>query len=56
MAHSRRKFFDLMEAHQSPVATEAVERIALLYAIEREIMECPIFCTSWIVSLAQRAG
>src|SRR6266567_7713498 len=37
MAHIRRKFFDLMEAHQSPVATEAVERIALLYAIEKEI-------------------
>jgi hypothetical protein len=31
------KFFDLMEAHQSPVATEAVERIALLYAIEKEV-------------------
>jgi transposase len=37
MAHIRRKFFDLMEAHRSPVATEAVERIALLYAIEKEI-------------------
>src|SRR5260370_35108256 len=37
MAHIRRKFFDLMEAHQSPVATEALERIALLYTIEKEI-------------------
>jgi hypothetical protein len=37
MAHIRRKFFDLMEAHQSPIATEAVERIARLYQIENEI-------------------
>jgi transposase len=28
LAHIRRKFFDLMEAHKSPIATEAVERIA----------------------------
>ena len=37
MAHIRRKFYDLMEAHHSPIATEAVERIAPLYAIERDI-------------------
>ena len=37
MAHIRRKFYDLMEAHRSPVGTEAVERIASLYAIEKEI-------------------
>src|SRR5271165_3917959 len=37
LAHMRRKFYDLMEAHHSPIATEAVERIAALYAIEREI-------------------
>jgi len=37
MAHIRRKFYDLMEAHRSPIATEAVERIAPLYAIEKEI-------------------
>jgi len=36
-AHVRRKFYELMEAHQSPVATEAVERIGALYAIESEI-------------------
>lgn len=36
-AHIRRKFFDLMKAHQSPIATEAVERIAALYRIEKEI-------------------
>jgi transposase len=37
MAHIRRKFYDLMEAHHSPIATEAVERIAPLYTIEKEI-------------------
>jgi len=37
MAHIRRKFYDLMEAHQSPIATEAIERIGRLYAIEKEI-------------------
>jgi transposase len=37
LAHIRRKFFDLMEAHKSPIATEAVERIAPLYEIECEI-------------------
>jgi hypothetical protein len=37
MAHIRRKFYDLMEAHRSPIAIEAVERIAPLYAIEKEI-------------------
>lgn len=37
MAHVRRKFYDLYEAHKSPVAKEALERIAVLYAIEEEI-------------------
>jgi transposase len=37
MAHVRRQFFDLFEAHKSPVAKEALERIAALYAIEKEI-------------------
>jgi transposase len=36
-AHVRRKFYDLLVAHKSPVAAEAVERIAELYAIEQEI-------------------
>jgi transposase len=36
-AHVRRKFFDLHQAHASPIATEAVERIGQLYAIENEI-------------------
>ncbi len=37
MAHVRRKFYDLYEAHKSAVAKEALERIAALYAIEEEI-------------------
>lgn len=37
MAHVRRQFYDLYEAHKSPVAKEALERIAALYAIEDEI-------------------
>src|SRR5215472_9975451 len=37
MSHARRQFYDLYEAHKSPVAQEALERIAALYAIEEEI-------------------
>ena len=33
----RRKFYDLKEVHHSPIATEAVERIAAFYEIEEEI-------------------
>jgi transposase len=36
-AHVRRKFHDLYQAHRSPVAQEALERIAQLYGIEKEI-------------------
>ena len=36
-AHVRRKFYDLHVAHKSQVAAEAMERIAALYAIEKEI-------------------
>lgn len=36
LAHARRKFFDLHKAHQSPMALEALNRIAVLYAIEAE--------------------
>lgn len=36
-AHVRRKFFDLQQAHASPMATEAVARIGQLYGIESEI-------------------
>jgi transposase len=41
LAHIRRKFYDLMEAHRSPIATEAVERIGALYGIEKEIRGRP---------------
>ena len=37
MAHIRRKFYDLMQAHHSPTAAQAVQRIAALYQIEKEI-------------------
>jgi transposase len=37
MAHIRRPFYDLYEAHKSAVAKEALERIAALYVIEEEI-------------------
>ena len=36
LAHARRKFFDLCLASQSPVAQEALNRIAQLYAVEAE--------------------
>jgi transposase len=36
-AHVRRKFHDLYQAHRSPVAGEALERIGQLYGIEKEI-------------------
>ena len=40
-AHCRRKFHDLEQAHGSPLAREALERIAALYAIEDEIRGRP---------------
>jgi transposase len=36
-AHARRKFHEIHIAHPSPTTTEAIERIAALYAIEQEI-------------------
>lgn len=36
-AHARRKFFDVHAATQSPLALEALQRIAALYAIEATI-------------------
>jgi len=41
MAHIRRKFFDLVKAHNSPIAAEAVTRIAALYVIEKQIKGRP---------------
>src|SRR5262245_32249579 len=36
-AHLRRRFFDLAEGGPAPIASEALERIAALYAIEKTI-------------------
>jgi len=36
-AHSRRKFYEVHETTGSPIAAEALRRIAELYAVEREI-------------------
>jgi transposase len=36
-AHARRKFYDVLQVDASPIATDAMRRIGLLYAIEREI-------------------
>jgi transposase len=36
-AHGRRKFFDLARLSKTPIAAEAVKRIDVLFAIEREI-------------------
>lgn len=40
-AHVRRKFYDLQQAHASPIAAEAIQRIGALYAIESEIRGRP---------------
>src|SRR5579875_3336079 len=36
-AHVRRKFFDIEQAHASPLAGEALKRIAELYVLENDI-------------------
>ena len=41
LAHVRRKFFDIHKATRSPVAEEALTRIAALYAIEKQIRGRP---------------
>jgi transposase len=40
-AHVRRKFYDLEQAHASPVAREALQRIGTLYGIEEQIRGRP---------------
>lgn len=40
-AHVRRKFYDLEQAHASPVAREALQRIGALYGIEEQIRGRP---------------
>ena len=40
-AHARRKFHDIHVAHQSPITTEALNRIGSLYAIEEQVRGKP---------------
>ena len=40
-AHARRKFYELHQAQSSPIAAEALRRIAALYAIETELRGKP---------------
>jgi transposase len=40
-AHVRRKFYDLEQAHASPVAREALQRIGALYGVEEQIRGKP---------------
>jgi hypothetical protein len=40
-AHVRRHFFDLEQAHSSPIAREALQRIGMLYRVEEEIRGKP---------------
>jgi transposase len=40
-AHVRRKFYDLYQAHASPIAEEALKRIGALYEIEEQIRGRP---------------
>ncbi len=42
LAHARRKFDELIRDNQSPVATQAVQRIAKLYGIEREARDLSV--------------
>ena len=39
LAHARRKFDELIKVNRSPVAQQAVQRIALIYRVEREARE-----------------
>lgn len=41
MAHVRRKLFDIAESTGSPIATAALQKIAELYAIEKDIRGSP---------------
>ena len=41
-AHARRKFYEIHEAHPSPITTEALNRIGALYAIEEKVRGKPV--------------
>jgi hypothetical protein len=65
-AHARRKFFDLARINQTPIAAEEVERIDVLFAMEREIkgmaprervrVEAGRSSSCWIAGYASSAG
>ncbi len=38
-AHARRKFFDLQASGSHPMAEEAMRRIAMLYAVEKDVAD-----------------
>lgn len=40
-AHVRRKFYEIHHAHDSPIAAQALERIARLYGVEAEVRGRP---------------
>jgi transposase len=42
LAHARRKFDELIKDNQSPVALQAVQRIAWIYRIEREVQSLTV--------------
>ena len=41
MAHVRRKFVDIHRSQASPIAEEAIQRIAKLYAVEKQVRGSP---------------
>ena len=41
MAHVRRKFVDIHRSQASPIAEEAIQRIARLYTVEKEARGSP---------------
>jgi hypothetical protein len=45
-------YFSCMK-ESGPISVVFAEEVL---AKRAEVLECPILCTSWIVSLAQRAG
>jgi len=54
LAHARRKFFDLNAAGANPIALEALNRIAALYAIEHQGKEMDVAArTQWRQEQAQ---
>ena len=44
MAHVRRKFVDIHRSQGSPIAEEAIGRIAQLYAVEKQARASPPDC------------